>query len=789
MTTLKSFFSYIIILSCLFFHCSLSAASIQYENQIIEHIDILVEPADVNFDPQPIKARIKSKTGDLFSQSVFDSDLKTLALDYNRVDPILDCVNGKVFIKLKIQPKPIIRVLSWSGNERLSTDELTKELGILPGSIFDRLAFNKAFHKLKTYYVTQGFFEAELDYMIIPEPSSNRVDIEVMIREGRAGRISHINFVGFTTDEIDDVCELMITKPYSRLTSWFTGEGSYHEEAIQQDEFVILNYLQNEGYADAKVMIKASESCPDRIALCITANKGQKYYFGHISVNGNTLFDQSEIWNRVVVTEGNHYSPELLTETVTNITDYYGKYGYIDAVVNFEPRLVCDKYIYDIDFVIEEGEQFRVGLIKVFGNCMTQARVILHETLLTPGEVFNTGKLKLTEARLNNIGYFKTVNVYAVKSEECGTNLGGNFRDVHIEVEEKSTGHFGLSLGYSTTEGVFGSFSITETNFNYKGLRHVGQNGLSVLRGGGEYASFNTTLGSKTRSNSISWSKPYFRDTLWVVGFDLENANTRYVSNDYNIQSSGVNIHAAYPINPFLRGGIYYRLKYSHVDIDKDKASRALLRAARHSGLISAIGASLTYDTTNHPLYPTRGYKSRLDAEYAGLGGRHHFLGFAYLNSYYFKFKNLDKKGIWKIRGDVRFIVPLDPSKPNSIPIDERIFLGGANMIRGYRPYQLGPEYRKNHDPKGGISMQLLSLEYSRPLFSRFEGFAFVDAGHLSLKKWDFTEDRLYTAIGYGFRVAVFPNAPPIVLGMGYPLNEKKSRQVKRFFMTLGGNF
>ena len=85
--------------------------------------------------------------------------------------------------------------------------------------------------------------------------------------------------------------------------------------------------------------------------------------------------------------------------------------------------------------------------------------------------------------------------------------------------------------------------------------------------------------------------------------------------------------------------------------------------------------------------------------------------------------------------------------------------------------------------------MQLLSLEYSRPIYNRFEAFAFVDAGHLSLKKWDFTHDRLYTAIGYGFRISVFANAPPVVLGVGYPLNEKKSRQVKRFFMTLGGNF
>lgn len=780
--------SYLLILYCFLFQFSLSAASMQYESQVIEHVEIAIVPPDASFDPQPIKSRIKSRIGDLFSQATFDSDLKLLAQEFNRVEPTLDCIDGKVFITLKIQPKPIIRVIAWTGNDRISTDDLSKELGIVPGALFDRLAFNKAFHKLKTHYVTQGFFEAELDYMVLSEPSSNRVDIEIMIHEGRAGKINEIFFVNFTGEEIEDLCEQMVTKRYCRFTSWFSGEGTYHEDAIQHDEFVILNYLQNEGYADAKVAIKVCESGSDRIMLYITADKGEKYFFGHISVNGNTLFDDQEIWRRVIVSEGIPYSPERLTQTVTNITDYYGKYGYIDAVVNFEPRLVCDQYIYDVDFTIEEGEQFRVGLIKVFGNCMTQSRVILHETLLIPGEIFNTSKLKLTEERLSNIGYFKTVNVYAVKSEECGTNLGGNFRDVHIEVEETSTGHFGLFLGYSTTEGIFGGFSVTESNFNYKGLSQVGQKGLSALRGGGEYASFNTTIGSKSRSYGVSWNKPYFMDTPWIVGFDADNSNTRYVSDDYNIQSSGINIHAVYPINPFLRGGCYYRFKYSHVDIDKEKATRQLIRAAKNSGIISAIGLSLTYDTTNHPLYPTKGFKSRLESEYAGIGGRHHFIGLAYINSYYFKFNKLDRIGIWKIRADARFIIPLGQSA-NSIPIDERIFLGGNNMIRGYRPYQLGPEYRKSHDPKGGISMQLLSLEYSRPLFKRFEFFSFIDAGHLTMKKWDFTSDRLYASMGYGFRISIFENAPPVVLGIGYPLNARKNRQVKRFFMTLGGNF
>ena len=54
---------------------------------------------------------------------------------------------------------------------------------------------------------------------------------------------------------------------------------------------------------------------------------------------------------------------------------------------------------YSLDFTIEEGEKYRVGLIKVFGNCSTETKVILNETLLIPGEIFNSVKLQLTEEK------------------------------------------------------------------------------------------------------------------------------------------------------------------------------------------------------------------------------------------------------------------------------------------------------------------------------------------------------------------------------------------------------
>jgi outer membrane protein insertion porin family len=799
MTHLKQFLSltFIYIFAC--FYTLPIFANSAFENQVIEKIEVVIMnlPETANFDNQSVRARITTKEGNLFSQTDFDADLKTLAQDFDRVDPVLESIDGKMHITLKIWPKPTIRTITWRGNVKEKTSRLQKELAIGLCTIFDRQNFNKAFHKLKAYYIKSGFFEAELEYDVNLDCETNEVDVIITINEGRAGRIKQIKFRGFTNDEESDLVDMIMTKEYSFFMSWLTGEGTYHEEAIQQDQFVIINYLQNEGYADARVKIDIKESRQsNRIIIIIEAEKGPVYSFGRVTFHGNKLFCDEEIDACFRFWEGYLYCPDRIRQTVKAITDLYGKKGYIDAVVNFEPKLYCEHLAYDIDFTIEEGEKYHVGLIKVFGNCSTQTNVILHETFLVPGEVFNIEKLQKTEERLQNTGFFKNVNVYAVKSDGP-LGLGDCYRDVHIEVEETNTGNFSAFFGFSTVESIFGGISITENNFNYRGFSRLWRDGYSALRGGGEYLSISATLGNKSRSYLLSWTKPYFMDTQWSVGFDLERSSNHYISKDYDIEATGFTLHAGYSINSFLKAGWHYRIKNTYTHVYRH-ASHLLKDEARLAGLISATGLSLIYDSTDHPQKPSRGFKSRVDGEYAGVGGDHHFFGIGYLNSYYIP---IDKKSVIKLRGDLRFIKPMDhnlekklhredPSAKiysvDTLPLDERLFLGGDNSVRGYRPYKLGPHF-SHGDPRGGVSMQIYSIEYTRNLLKRLDGFLFFDAGHLSAREWNF--GRLSTSVGYGIRFKIFESGPPLTVGMGYPLNPRSNSEVKNFFLTVGGRF
>ncbi len=808
----------VILLAFVFISTHLFSQTVPLDSQIIEKIDVLI-PTDPLSKGESIRSRLKTREGCFFSQTDFDTDLKLLVQDYDRVEPEVESENGKIYITLKVWSKPKIRFLHWEGNTHISEKKLDKELGIGRGSVFDRQEFNTAFHKVKAYYVKKGFFEAELEYNVTPDPETNEVDVTICIQEGRAGMIKKLCFDGFTRKEELELSELIVTRKYNFFLSWFTESGTYKEEMIQHDKFQVLNYLQNKGYADATVDFIIEEACEaNRIILTIRADRGPLYTFGCITFEGNTIFTDEQISTRIPISEGDPFSTDEVHETIRALMSYYGRYGYIEAVVNYEPRRTGNACVYSIQFSISEGEQYRVGLIKVLGNCTTQTKVILHESLIVPGEVFNSEKLKITEQRLQNIGYFKNVNVYAVRSEENAL-LPPTYRDVHIEVEETTTGNIGAFLGFSTSENIFGGLNLTEKNFNILGFGRVREEGMSALRGGGEYAHITATIGQKSRSYVLSWTKPYFMDTQWSVGFNLENSLNEYISKNYHIGSTGLTLHASYPWNAFVKLGTHYRVHYSTIHIREPHGQQTVLREddntdptkeylkpikdvalerkehqetidakiakqKRNSGLISAIGCSWLYDSTNNPTRPTAGFKSKIEAEFAGLGGKT-FASCGYINNWYY---DLWGEAVLKLRGNICFIEPLFGEGPHDIPIDEKFFLGGEYEVRGYRPYRLGPKLvHDDDDPEGGISMQMVSAEIARPLFSRLEGFVFIDGGALSNHRFDFAE--MYYSAGFGCRIKIFEGGPPLTVGMGYPLNKTDSSNVKRFFLNIGGKF
>ena len=115
-------------------------------------------------------------------------------------------------------------------------------------------------------------------------------------------------------------------------------------------------------------------------------------------------------------------------------------------------------------FVIDEGQRTYIERINVRGNTRTRDYVIRREFDIVEGDAYNRALVDRAERRLKNLDYFKSVKI---------TNEPGSPPDrviLNVDLEEKSTGDFSVSGGYSTADGVLGEVSVAERNLLGRGL-------------------------------------------------------------------------------------------------------------------------------------------------------------------------------------------------------------------------------------------------------------------------------------------------------------------------------
>lgn len=782
-----------------------------YDHKEVAQINIQMEnnTSSESFDAQYLLTSLKTKQGDPFSQSAFDQDLKQLSETYERVDPSIAIEDGKVYIVIKLWEKPFIRSIKWEGNQRIATKKLQKELNVSPQTLFNKKEFNKSFNKVRELYIKKGYFEAQMGYRLIPT-SSNEVDIVITVQEGKSALIGDIEFIGFTDDEQSTLLYMISTKKYNLFTSWLTGNGIYEDDRVEQDKLTIVNFLQNEGYADAYVTITTRDKeNSDNLVLTIKAVKGELFHFGDIAISGNHIFDNKEVFDRIIIKSGDVYSPEKLRQSVEEIKNLYGEKGYIETTVQYDQALLRSAPIYSVQFQIEESLQYKIGIIKILGNSTTDKNVILNESLLIPGEVFDQRKLKATQERLQNIGYFKAVNVYAIRNAD-DKSLGPDYRDVVIEVEETMTGNMSLFFGLSSTDSIFGGLDLTENNFNHRGLTKFWKEGFSSLRGGGEFAQAKVSIGQKQSNYQITWLTPYFNDSLWRVGFDVNYGLSSVQSKDFHWKSIGFTLYSSLPLTSYWSYGWSFRIRNSIIHVN-NQSSQEAQNQEKNSGLVSGINNYFSYDSTDHPVRPRRGLRTTIEAELAGV--RRHddsatmfpFLKFGFVNSYYYP---VWRKGTLKLRADGKFLQTIGSGLPILLPTNERYYLGGDATVRGYKPAILGPNFGQinnqgdllpqsewqnttedKRDPTGGASSVLLSVEYMQNIIRPIDAFVFFDAGSISLQQ--FSVPNFSTSVGAGLRINV-GNRLPMIIGYGYPikskLNDDKSDE-QRFFFSMGGQF
>jgi outer membrane protein insertion porin family len=122
-----------------------------------------------------------------------------------------------------------------------------------------------------------------------------------------------------------------------------------------------------------------------------------------------------------------------------------------------------------------------------------------------------------------------------------------------------------------------------------------------------------------------------------------------------------------------------------------------------------------------------------------------------------------------------------------SVPIYDRLYLGGANNLRGFKYQDVGPKDQFGDD-LGGNSLARFTVEYTVPIIERVRGAVFYDTGFVNAGSWSFGTHNVNSDFGFGLRLDL--PIGPIRIDYGIPVQaDKFNNSSGRFQFSVGYQF
>ncbi len=756
-------------------------------------------------EPQTILSYIRLRVGEPYSAAAADQALKDLADTELFSDFSIRNEAGNVIVE--VTENPVINRIVLEGNRRLKNDKILPEIRLAPRQIFTRSKVRADVARIIELYKRQGRFAATVEPKMV-QLSQNRVDVVFEINEGPKSKVRQINIIGNEEFSDGELRGEMVTKQ-ARLTSFLSSNTSYDPDRLAFDQQKLRQFYLTEGYADFRVVSAVAELTPDRRDFIITyvVEEGERYKFGDVEVESEIRdFDSAALSQRLPMQSGDFYNAELVENTVEQLTDTAGAFGY--AFVDVQPRFNRDKstLTMNVEFIIREAPRVYVERIDVNGNTLTQDKVIRREFRLSEGDAFNSLQVARSTARINSLGYFQ-------ENFEV-TQVEGSAPDrivLEANVQEQPTGQLQLSAGFSSLENFILSGSIRQNNF----------------RGRGQTIGLSLNYSRISRSAQVSFTEPYLFDRNISAGVDIYR---RDYDNDFfnrnaatfEQATTGFSMRAGVPLTEYISLLGSYTLRVDDVSVsdeqffdDRDGDGIAecigsrFLCDALGKRTSSILGATINFSTLNSGARPTRGRSLQVTSEYAGLGGSVEYFRLRGRAAQYF---DIGSGFIFSLAGEggvIRGFEDREGAGVDDVRLTDRFFLG-EGQIRGFDIRGIGPrvvrlgsfadgtfqtldDVRKNNgrneDAIGGKAFYLGRAEIEIPLGSGARELGlrpsvFVDVGALfsvtdpvllniaPTRAIDSANNPLFLdADGNTTSVAVredgTPNAPAFVTGSG----------------------
>jgi outer membrane protein insertion porin family len=268
---------------------------------------------------------------------------------------------GKNILLFKVVEKPVITKILFVGNDEVSAEDLKAELKTKDFNILDINTIKQDVKKLTEFYEEKGFYLASINYEL-QENEQKNLDLVFKIKEFQKVRVKKIMFLGNKDLPDDELKQFMQTQEES-LFSGLSGSGNFKEFNFQTDIERLKYLYKTKGYLQVNIgdpVITVSED-KKWIFITLKVKEGPKFSVNELYFNGELLFTEKEMREKLKLKPGDVYSEETLRKDIQTLTELYQDKGYAFANVLRTLRIVPGKTKSIFTILLKKGKLPTLG--------------------------------------------------------------------------------------------------------------------------------------------------------------------------------------------------------------------------------------------------------------------------------------------------------------------------------------------------------------------------------------------------------------------------------------------
>ncbi|MFT3960169.1 outer membrane protein assembly factor BamA [Propionivibrio sp.] len=701
-------------------------------------------------------------------------------------------IDGTVVVVV-VEERPAIAQIDFVGLKEFDKDQIIKglrEAGFAVSRSFDRGMLERAEQELKRQYLTRGKYSMTVTTTVTPL-ERNRVGINFKIDEGDSAVIRQINIVGATSFKEKELLDTFQLQTPNWI-SWYTKNDQYSKQKLSADLETLRSFYLNRGFLEFSIESTQVSISPDKkdIYITISVSEGERYVVSSVKLAGDLILSEDEFKTAMKIKAGDVFSREALNQSTKAISDKLSGRGYAFANVNAAPEVDKEKRQVAFTIFVDPGKRVYVRRINIGGNTKTRDEVVRQEIRQMEGGWYDDERVKLSKQRIDKTDYFSEVTVETPPVPGTTDQI-----DVNYNVTEKSTGNITVGAGYSQSEKVILSGSISQAN----------------IFGSGKFASVQIGTGKINRAIGFSYNNPYFTVDGVSQGFDIyhRKSNPTSLGYVYKTESTGGGIKFGIPISEKQSINFGAAVDYTKVTIDREDEDTPLQYqrfidkfCGSNADTCGNLSVPLTVgwisDGKDSAINPTQGTYQKATFEVSP-GGDLRYYKATYQHQRFFP---VTRNLTLMLNGEVGYAKGL---RGQDMPFFKNFYAGGTGSVRGWDTASLGP-YEIDTDGDevrlGGTRRFVFNAELSMPVpgFGVDKSFRFgpfFDAGQV------YSDEKTGACssgsgivceegpvrMSVGLAATWLSPLGPLKFSFAQPLNKQKNDNIQRFQFQMGTTF